>query len=458
MSRLLLVISVAACSHSPARFDLAAARQPDLEATFGARRDAGEGVSLEEVWFRSTQWGAEGQPHPIRIRAFLARPLRPGKRPAVVVVHGLGSSAVPETAVDIARNLDVVALAISAPGLGGSEGTPVKFEDPRPLFATVPDPRGSWLYAYVFTVLRAITLVQGLPDVEGPVVLSGTSLGGVASLVANGVDDRIGGVLVLSASGGIEAGARAGSWFRTLVESAGGLKLEDKAVQSFFAALDPLRFAGTQHGAVYLLSGAQDEFFPIDQVVRTFRALQAPAKSLALIPDYDHGWYFATGCPAECMPGSPGRPVPDCPASCPDTCAGRWPYCGPQASYNRLKDFNDRWALLLRSLVARVAGRPFEPPPPLPVLERRGDEILVMVGMVRPRAVRVAISDNRGFTYAQVLVQPQPDRSYVLRRALPADAIVFAEVEGPDGAVVTSVPDLPANFVPRVRPFSPVPR
>src|SRR6185436_10179634 len=317
----------------------------------------------------------------------------------------------------------------------------------------LPDVRGSWLHAYVFAVLRAITLVQDLPDVEGPVVLSGTSLGGIASLVANGVDDRVGGVLAISASGGLEAGARAGSWFHTLVRSAGGLELDDKPVRAFFAAFDPLVFAPTQHGAVYLLAGAQDEFFPMDQVIRTFTALKAPSKSLALIADYDHGWYFATGCPARCMPGAP-QPATDCPMGCPQTCAGRWPYCGPQASYNRQDEVMGRWALLLRALVARVSGRPYDAPPPQPMVERRADEILVMVGMVRPKAVRVAISDNGGFTYGHVLVQPQPDRSYVLRRTLPADAIVFAEVEGPDGVVVTSVPELPKKFVPQVRPFA----
>jgi dienelactone hydrolase len=455
--RLLLVIAVAGCSVHPASFDLMAARHPDLGATFGARRDAGNGVSLEEVSFLSTQWKADGQSRPIRIRGLLARPVAPGRRPAVIVVHGLGSKAEPDVAVDIARNLDAVALALSAPGLGGSEGEAVTFDNPRPLFATIPDARGSWMYAYVFAVLRGITLVQGLPEVQGPVVLSGTSLGGIASLVANGVDDRVGGVLAMSASGGIEDGARHGSWFATLVKSAGGLELDDRSVRAFFAALDPLGFAKTQHGAVYLLSGAQDEFFPMDQVIRTFHALQAPTKSIELVADYDHGWYFGTGCPSRCMPGAP-EPAKDCPATCPQSCPGRWPYCGPQASYNRQDEVMGRWALLLRSLVARVSGRPFDPPPPLPVVERRADELLVMVGMVKPKAVRLAISDNRGFTYGQVLVKPQADGSYVLHRTLPSDAIVFAEVEAPDGTVVTSLPELPKGFVVPIRPFAPVPR
>jgi dienelactone hydrolase len=444
---------------SPATFDLSAARAPDTGVTFGARRDAGHNIMLEELTFTSTQWNAEGAARPIRIRAVLARPQIPGRRPLVVVAHGLGAKAEPDVAMEVARNLDVVALALSAPGLGGSEGQPVTFDDPRPLFATVPDVRGSWLYAYVFAVLRAITVAQALPDVDPrSVVLTGTSLGGLVSFIANGVDDRIGGVLTMNASGGLRAAAAEGSWFGTLVHASGGLELDDRGPRAFFRALDPLAFAGTQHGAVYMLSGAQDEFFPIDQVIRTYRALQAPAKSLALLADYDHGWYFGEGCPARCMPGAPAR-ADDCASrACPATCTGRWPYCGPHASYSRHEEATARWSLLLRALVAQVAKRPFEAPAPLPVVERRADDIIVWVGMVRPKAVRLAISDNRGFTYGQVLLPPLPDQSYSLRRALPKDAIVFAEVEGADGAVVTSIPDLPAGFVPPIRPFAPLVR
>lgn len=442
-------------SFAPAAFDLAAARRPDLAAAFSPRRDAGHGISVEEVTFLSTQWRADGGARPIRLRAALARPMNPGRRPAVIVAHGLGAKGEADVAVEIARNLDVVALALSAPGQGGSEGDAVTFEDPRPLFATVPDVRGSWLYAYVHGLLRAVTLVSGLPDVDGrAVVLNGTSLGGVASLIANGVDDRIGGVLAMNAAGGLAAGARSGSWFGALVASSGGLKLEDPAARAFFRALDPLAFAGTQHGPVYMLAGAQDEFFPIDQVIRTHQALVAPAKSLALLADYDHGWYFGAGCPARCMPGAPA-PALDCPADCPRTCAGRWPYCGPQASYNRQQEATARWGLLLRALVARVAQprRPFTEPSDEPILRRRGDDIIAWVGMTRPVAVRLAFSDNGGFTYGQVQMNKEADRSYLVRRSLPPDAILFVEVEGPHGAVVTSVPELPAGFKPSIRPF-----
>jgi hypothetical protein len=112
------------------------------------------------------------------------------------------------------------------------------------------------------------------------------------------------------------------------------------------------------------------------------------------------------------MPGAPAttpRPPPgDCPASCPAQCppGARWPYCGKYASYNRHREAIARWALLLRALVAQFASeprRPFGPPPRPPVLEREGNEIRVRLtdGSPGPRAVRLAISDNGGFTYGQ---------------------------------------------------------
>lgn len=47
--------------------------------------------------------------------------------------------------------------------------------------------------------------------------------------------------------------------------------------------LDPLAFVNQQDHEVYLLIGAPDEFFPLDQVVRTYRALRTPVKTLEVV-------------------------------------------------------------------------------------------------------------------------------------------------------------------------------
>jgi dienelactone hydrolase len=456
----------------PAQFDLAAARDTrDLGLTEmpGTERIV-DGVKLREIRYTSSSWDATGRTRSIRIQGFVAIP--PGAypahtKPAVILAHGLGAHATPQEAVEVCRNIDVVTLAISAPGLGASEGQGVTPEDSRPLFATVPDVRQSWLYAYVFALLRAVTVVQALPQTDPRgVVLSGVSMGGVSSLIAGGVDDRVRGVMALSASGGFEESERQGSWWRRLVASAAGLKPGDPAAQALFKSLDPLGYVGHEHGAVYMVVGAQDEFFPIDRVIETYQALQAPAKSLEVVVDYDHSWYFGQGCPARCMPGARARPpdcppAPTCPARCPPR--ARPPYCGPQGSYNNQDNFIPRWALLLRSLVAQHAAdpkRPFSPPPGLPTVERLPRDVVVRPAPgPAPKAVRLAYSDNHGYTYGHVTLARGPDGAYRLGRGLPRKVSLFiAEVEAEDGAVATSIPVLPPDYKPPTRPFGPMPR
>jgi dienelactone hydrolase len=471
----------AAASHpvKPAAFDLgAAARTDDLKTrTAPARVKASPGARpavVEDVSFQSTEWDPDGTPHTIRIHGYLGR--RPpdgagagGRRPALILAHGLGGEGDATRAGELAAHLDVVALALSGPGAGQSTGSGVTADDARRLFTAVPDVRGSWLYAYTFSILRAVTWLVNRPDVDPrAVVVAGVSLGGLASLIANGVDARLAGVLVMNASGGLKAAAAAGSWLQTLVNASGGLRLGDRPVTTMMEALDPLAFAGRQHGAVFLIAGAQDEFFPIDQVVRTYRALRAPAVNLVLVPDYDHQWYFGVGCPARCMPGAPARPAGAgaCPRDCPRVCPPgmRWPYCGPEASYNRDEEALERWTVLLRALVARVsrapggAGPAALPPPPR--LERRRDGLVVHAGTPTPRAVRLAVSDNGGYTYAQFLLDADPGAPGVYRFSRPVSekAIVFAEVVAADGMVATTVPELPEGFRPIIRPFAPVKR
>ena len=463
-----LVPAAQGARFQPAVFDLAAVRDVrDLAAEVVVRAHPVAGVTVREVQFTSRAWDRHGRSRPVRIQGFLAVP--PGtypahSKPVVITVPGLGDQATPEAAAEICRNVDVVALSISPPGQGASEGEGVTTEDSRPLFATVPDVRGSWLYAYTYALLRAITFAQLQPEADPQaVVLTGNSIGGIAVLIANGVDDRIRGVLAVSTSGGLARATAHGSWLRRLVQSAGGLKPGGPQARALFRAFDPLAFADRQHGAVYLLTGAQDEFFPLDEAVATYRALRAPAKSLAILVDYDHGWYFGYGCPAHCMPGAsvedwarpiPCPPAPACPTQCP--AKSRRPYCGPQSSYNNQDAFIGRWSALLRALVAHHAARPARPfvaPPSPPTVERHAGEVVVRAVGPRPHAVRLAVSEDGGHTYGQAVLKRDTDGAYRLRRPVPPAAILIAEVELADNVVATSAPDLPPRFRPRVRPF-----
>src|SRR5262245_8435795 len=119
----------------PARFDLAAARRTgDLAPWLGpVTAAAGAGLREPERTLRSTEWRGDGRSRPMRIHGVLVTPEGAGpahRRTAVIVTHGLGAQAEVTSAREIARNLDVVALAVWAPGVGPSEGRGVTFDDP----------------------------------------------------------------------------------------------------------------------------------------------------------------------------------------------------------------------------------------------------------------------------------------------------------------------------------------
>lgn len=473
-SRTLLLFSAiaicAACRYRPASFDLAAARrQSDLATTEApSSRRTPDGMSLREVSFQSTFWDVKG-PHPIRIRALVATPpgsAPPHTRPGVIFAHGLGGQADASTALEIARNTGAVALSLSGPGMGGSEGRPVLPQDPSALFppnAPEPDIRTSWLYSYVFAILRSITYLETRSDVDPQAIaLTGYSLGGLATFIANGVDGRIRGALPVAAAGGLAETATADTWLRRLVQASNGLQPIDPGPQTLFRSLDPLAFARRQRGAVYILIGAQDEYFPLPQAIRTFDAMSAPDVRMVVVPDYDHGWYFGGGCPARCMPGAheaavdcPSPPV--CPTECPQ--GNRPPYCGPEASYNREADFNARWGALLRALLAEhvdAPRRPHRPLPEPPALKIRGDKVVVRTE-IPASAVRLLISDNCGFTYGQIPLERGSDGAYRYRASIDPSTVLFAEAEFPEGVILTSLPRWPETCPIRVRPFGPHP-
>jgi dienelactone hydrolase len=463
----------------PARFDLGAIqRRDDLDARErpGSCRPA-LGVRVCEVSFASRAWDERGQSQTIRLRAYVTSPLvrEPARRlPAVVSAHGLGAHAEWEPAVEITRNLDAVALTISAPGVGGSEGSGPTAEDPRPIFRAGSDVRQSWVYQYAYGIMRAVTYLETRDDVDPQaIVATGFSMGGIATFIVGGTDARIRGILPVSATGGLARAAAEDTWFRRLVLAAGGLKPSDPGPRALFRSLDPLLFAARIRGAAYLLVGAQDEFFPLDQVVATWNALRARDRTLVVLPDYDHGWYFGEGCPAACMPGGasvgvgqPGGEAgrPACPAApiCPTRCpAGQTPpYCGPQVSYNAHDEFTGHWVLLLRQLLAHVAHPPRSAPrlPPLPFIQRVRTQVVVRTATdPRPRRVRLSVSEDGGYTFVHHELALEPDGAWHLRRAVSPRAVLVAELETEEGAHVTSVPMLPRSFAPRVRAFGAAP-
>ncbi len=265
-------------------------------------------VQVQEIRYTSTEVVGCDE-YPITIEAWVAMPDdavgQSASLPGLVVAHGLGGQADTGAASVPAAELDVVALAYSGPGQGSSEGDG---SDPDHLFATVPDPRASWMWEHPVAAMRGLTVLEQLPEVDASRLgMTGYSGGGVATLVANGVDPRLVAAVPVSAAGHMDlaiAATPVPGWQADLLDAMTPPRTSSSpewlAYQEW---LDPKNFLATASGVTLLVDGAQDQFFPINSATQTLLDLQAaaPESRALIIKDWDHGWYalFDDGDAAE---------------------------------------------------------------------------------------------------------------------------------------------------------------
>lgn len=263
-------------------------------------------VEVQEV--RYTSYQSDGCAlSPVRLEAFIARPTGASEDlPGLVVAHGLGGYAEAGNASNPAAELGVVVLAFSGPGQGGSEGTG---STPDHLFDTVDDPRDSWFWEHTVAAMRGITALESLSGVDpSRLGIAGYSGGGVATLMANGVDDRLTVAVPVSASGYLDLAVAATptpGWEVDLLAAMSTPKTtSDPEWINYQAYLDPKNYLATAHADTLLINGAQDEFFPITSTAATVEALESSGQDVRVlhIKDWDHGWFaYFTGDAAAVM-------------------------------------------------------------------------------------------------------------------------------------------------------------
>jgi dienelactone hydrolase len=135
---------------------------------------------------------------PTRVFAYYAEPAgnKAGKLPAVVLVHGGDGRAFAEWAQQWAAR-GYVALAMDLNGNGPDGVTPLPDGGPPlsgpAIFPTAPIPLSDlWPYQAVANVIRAVTLVSNLPQVDPQRVgVVGISWGGYLTCIVSGVDERV---------------------------------------------------------------------------------------------------------------------------------------------------------------------------------------------------------------------------------------------------------------------------
>lgn len=232
---------------------------------------------------------------PVQLEAFLAVPVadvgRLGALPGLVVAHGLGGWAEAGHASSPAAQLGAAVLAYSGPGQGLSEGTG---SVPDHLFDVDDIPSDCWFWEHEVAAIRGLSVLQATPEVDdGRLAMSGYSGGAVATLVVNGVDDRLSAAFAASGTGWLDLAARnpTPGWEVDLLASMAPPRgVNDAAWTRWEASMDPRHFLATAHAPAFLADGAQDEFFPVDSLVASMRDL-GPAHRVLSVVNWDHGWF-----------------------------------------------------------------------------------------------------------------------------------------------------------------------
>ncbi|MBT3269004.1 hypothetical protein HN371_17785 [Candidatus Poribacteria bacterium] len=279
---LAVVALVASASDTP--WDVEWARGADLsvEITSETTEDVdGVTLTLREFSYLSHEWNGED----IRIAGHLAAPASEAALPAMVLVtDGMGG------AKRMAAAENIVALAIDRVGEGASTGPKDDYKNWLDIDEGT-DIRNSWMHHYVMSAMRAITYLTGLDDVRADAIgVSGTSRGGVCSLLTSAVDDRVALSLPIAATGDmVRTETYPDNWIASIFLALGGKTNDSPAFLRFARHYDPVQYVGDFHGLVWIVNGTQDEFFPITSTVALMGG-DGPTRVEAIY-DGDHGYY-----------------------------------------------------------------------------------------------------------------------------------------------------------------------
>ena len=221
----------------------------------------------------------------IRVFAHYAYPAakKGTKLPAIVWVHGGGSIA-DRGAVIHWASLGYAAIGMDLPGKGGEAREKSRSEGPDmsdPLiFKVTPSPRESYLYLCVNSVCRAISFMRDQKEVDPlRIGVLGYSWGGVITLLANGIDDRIAAACTVYGAGFIhEESFWSGGEFARLSE-------RDK--RTWRERFDPSSYLKSQHGKTLFVGATQDIYYPFRSFIRTYQGAECP-KSLYVALNKNH--------------------------------------------------------------------------------------------------------------------------------------------------------------------------
>ncbi|MGQ9730742.1 MAG: EamA family transporter [Candidatus Zipacnadales bacterium] len=373
-------------------------------------------VRTREVRYYSHNW-AEGE---VIIAAYIALPATDAPVPAMVMGTGDAKSG-----EEFCRTHRVATVVIDRPGVGQSTGP----EDDYSNWVRFTDPRESWMWHYVNAALRAVTLATTLPEVDpNRIGITGSSRGGTMAWIANGVDPRLKLAVPVATGGDIIRALDHGGWANYLHRDETGNPYIPDEFYTFARYYDPLHYAGRQHGAVMLIVGAQDEYFPLFCTATSAMASAQDEFRLLIIVNWDHG-YFSTDNPLV------------------------------EAFDNSVEAHRKQELTVAAAIDTWLRGSRSMPNLPTLHVQRLGERLECSISSCPDKieSVTVHVSFDGAYTFDTFPAHLE-EYGYVAEVVAPDSgalelAAVFAEVEYEGGPILTSIPWFGSAFQQRMRPF-----
>ncbi len=243
-----------ACHPATCLWDMKALRQPpkfDVICTKG---------NLRSIYYP----GEPYQGKPTRTFAYLATPENlNGKAPAILLVHGgLGRAFADWAQMWASRGYVALAMDVFGQGPDGKhtdDGGPNL--DPGTIYPS--EARSGWTYHAVAKVIRGVSLLSSLPEVNAKRIgITGVSWGGYLTCIVTGIDDRI------KASAPIYG---CGYLYEDSIWSKEIQALPERNRKVWIDSLDPSRYLPLAKAPMLFINGTNDHCFYLGSYQKSYR-------------------------------------------------------------------------------------------------------------------------------------------------------------------------------------------
>lgn len=228
--------------------------------------------------------GEPYQGRPTRVFAYYAVPeKREGRLPAMVLVHGGGGKAFREWA-ELWGKRGYAAMAMDLAGHGPDgkrlpDGGPDQ-DDNAKFLDIAKGIREAWPYHAVANVIRAVSLIRSLPEVDADRVgITGVSWGGYLTCIVSGVDERLKVSVPVYGCGFLWEDS---AWLPVFA------KMPPSDRELWIKTYDPSKYLSGCRMPVLFMNGTNDFAYPLGSYQKSYRLVKGP-RTLCVTVNMPHG-------------------------------------------------------------------------------------------------------------------------------------------------------------------------